>query len=119
MNGASHATVALTIGDPNGIGPEIAVKALLKRVKSGDAAPVLIGDEHVIRFYQERHAPGLSLREFTETADPCRSIRFKNVDSLPRANFVPGRVDRAVLRTLHLLSGTERGQVLQLSDNTA
>ena len=45
--------IALTIGDPNGIGPEIAVKAAAKLAREGGAAVVLIGDEFVVRSYAE------------------------------------------------------------------
>lgn len=47
---SSPPTILLVIGDPNGIGPEIAVKAAL----SGDAGLprlLLVGDEHVIAHY--------------------------------------------------------------------
>ena len=42
-------TIALTIGDPNGIGPEIAVKAAVRRRARVDPAIVLVGDEFVVR----------------------------------------------------------------------
>ncbi|MGZ2225655.1 PdxA family dehydrogenase [Glutamicibacter nicotianae] len=48
----------LTTGDPNGIGPEIAVKAA---AALGAAAPVVVGDAHVLQRYAA--AVGLSLRE--------------------------------------------------------
>lgn len=48
----------LAIGDPNGIGPEIAVKAV---AELGTAAPVVVGDRHVVEPYAAR--AGLTLRE--------------------------------------------------------
>jgi 4-hydroxy-L-threonine phosphate dehydrogenase PdxA len=46
-------TIAVTIGDPNGIGPEIAVKAAAKMLREGGPAIVLVGDEFVVRFYAD------------------------------------------------------------------
>lgn len=42
--------IAVCIGDPNGIGPEIAVKAA-QRLSSSSIQPVLVGDAHVLRHY--------------------------------------------------------------------
>jgi 4-hydroxy-L-threonine phosphate dehydrogenase PdxA len=42
--------IAIAIGDPNGIGPEIAVKAA-KKFAGGPVEPVLVGDAFVIREY--------------------------------------------------------------------
>src|SRR6202035_2420778 len=55
--------VALTIGDPNGIGPEIAVKAAAVLAETGALSPILVGNAAVIAAYAERHAPHLPLRE--------------------------------------------------------
>ena len=52
--------IALAIGDPNGIGPEIAVKAA---IAPGVAPPLLVGDWHVVARYAEKLAPGHRLRE--------------------------------------------------------
>lgn len=54
--------IALAIGDPNGIGPEIAVKACLA-LGVGDPRAVLVGDAHVVRHY----AAGSTLR----LVNPC------------------------------------------------
>jgi 4-hydroxythreonine-4-phosphate dehydrogenase len=73
--------IAVTIGDPNGIGPEIAVKAAVQL--SGSAIePVLVGDEFVIRTYLERHA-GCSIDR----------VRLAPVDALDRSAFSPGTLD--------------------------
>ncbi len=42
--------IAVAIGDPNGIGPEIAVKAA-QRFANSSVQPILVGDEHVARHY--------------------------------------------------------------------
>ncbi len=66
--------IAITIGDPNGIGPEIAVKAARKFAGTG-VEPLLVGDAHVIRSYGGQ---GLAIAP---------------VDALDPAAFAPGQVD--------------------------
>ncbi|MSP96410.1 MAG: terephthalate dihydrodiol dehydrogenase [Betaproteobacteria bacterium] len=66
--------IAIAIGDPNGIGPEIAVKAARKFAGRG-IEPVLVGDEFVIREYG---GAGLTVAP---------------VVALEAAGFAPGRID--------------------------
>ena len=66
--------IAITIGDPNGIGPEIAVKAA-RKFAGGRVEPVLVGDEFVIRRYG---GEGLAIAP---------------VEALDPAGFVPGAID--------------------------
>ena len=66
--------IAITIGDPNGIGPEIAVKAA-RKFAGGPVEPVLVGDEFVIRKYG---GEGLAIAP---------------VEALDPAGFLPGTVD--------------------------
>ncbi|MBM3647031.1 MAG: terephthalate dihydrodiol dehydrogenase [Alphaproteobacteria bacterium] len=46
--------IAVTLGDPNGIGPEIAIKAANHFSRHEAIRPVLVGDAHVIRATAER-----------------------------------------------------------------
>src|ERR1039457_6579783 len=79
--------IALTIGDPNGIGPEIAVKAAAHFAGSGIEA-VLVGDAFVMRPYLARHAAG-------------KRIETVAVKALDEAAFAPGALDaRAGAATL-------------------
>ena len=66
--------IAITIGDPNGIGPEIAVKAA-RKFAGGPVEPVLVGDAFVIRKYG---GEGLAIAP---------------VEALDPAGFLPGKVD--------------------------
>ncbi len=66
--------IAITIGDPNGIGPEIAVKAA-RKLAGGSVEPVLVGDEFVIRKYGG--------------AD----LAIAPVEGLEPAGFAPGKID--------------------------
>ena len=75
-------TIALTIGDPNGIGPEIAVKAAMALRGSHDLRVVLVGDEHVLGHYG-----GLA-----------EGIQLHPVDALPSSHFRPGEIDAAAGR---------------------
>jgi 4-hydroxy-L-threonine phosphate dehydrogenase PdxA len=66
--------IAIAIGDPNGIGPEIAVKAA-RKFAGGGIEPVLVGDEFVVRRYG---GEGLAIAP---------------VNALDPAGFAPGKVD--------------------------
>lgn len=66
--------IAIAIGDPNGIGPEIAVKAA-KTFAGGEVEPVLVGDAFVIREYG---GAGLTIAP---------------VEALAPEGFSPGRID--------------------------
>lgn len=87
--------IAIAIGDPNGIGPEIAVKAAALAA-GGSLQAVLVGDEHVIRHYAQRHAAGIALQPF----DPARpaALSYAAVDALAPQDFAPGTVSAAAGR---------------------
>jgi 4-hydroxythreonine-4-phosphate dehydrogenase len=88
--------VALTIGDPNGIGPEIAVKAAAVLAEAWATPPILVGNAAVIGAYAERHAPHLPLRELDGAGVPApHAITFVRVGSLPTAELHPGAVHAA------------------------
>lgn len=92
--------IAIAIGDPNGIGPELAVKAALNFMGSGLQA-VVVGDAFVIQHYARRHAEGIALRPLTSTQagnDPENEIVYAPVEALAPAAFNPGRIDPAAGR---------------------
>ncbi|WP_426437122.1 PdxA family dehydrogenase [Bradyrhizobium genosp. P] len=83
--------IALTIGDPNGIGPEIAVKAAVLCVEAQPgSSPILVGDEHVIRFYADKFAPGRTLTQAGSPTDE-RTLLYYPVVALDAAAFTPGQ----------------------------
>jgi 4-hydroxy-L-threonine phosphate dehydrogenase PdxA len=86
----SASTVALTIGDPNGIGPEIAVKAGAQMAREGGPSIVLVGDEFVLRHYVERHARDFVLAPLNGSPRMGGVLLFQNVDGLDREAFHPG-----------------------------
>jgi 4-hydroxy-L-threonine phosphate dehydrogenase PdxA len=65
--------IALAIGDPNGIGPEIALKAA-RQFGASSVAPILVGDRHVIERYGSFPA-------------------IHAVEALEREAFSPGKLD--------------------------
>jgi 4-hydroxy-L-threonine phosphate dehydrogenase PdxA len=71
--------IAVPIGDPNGIGPEIAVKATAALAGRDDLRLILFGDPFVIDTYVR------------EAGVPPGTI-VRAVDALPAEAFVPGRI---------------------------
>lgn len=92
-------TVAVAIGDPNGIGPEIAVKVAIAPASIGTPRVVLVGDPFVVRHYAAREAPDYAVREIAAHDPPGgQSIDVLAVSALPREAFAPGRVEAAAGR---------------------
>lgn len=90
--------IAIAIGDPNGIGPEIAVKAAALAA-GGSLEVVLVGDEHVIRHYVQQHSSGLALQPFDATTPAAAgALSYVAVDALAPADFKPGTVSAAAGR---------------------
>jgi 4-hydroxy-L-threonine phosphate dehydrogenase PdxA len=86
----SVSTIALTIGDPNGIGPEIAVKVAVQMARIGGPSIILVGDQYVVRACAERYAGDFAVRSFDGSVRRDGVLYVKGVDSLPRAAFNPG-----------------------------
>jgi 4-hydroxythreonine-4-phosphate dehydrogenase len=86
----SVSTIALTIGDPNGIGPEIAVKAAAQMAREGGPAIILVGDEYVVRSCAERYAGDFTVESFDGSAPRAGALCVMGVNVLPRAAFNPG-----------------------------
>ena len=85
--------VALTIGDPNGIGPEVAVKAAAQLAgRAGGPRPILVGDPAPIRHYAARHAAGLPVRLSPAEWGAAGGLDVAAVTALPDEHFRPGRV---------------------------
>jgi len=80
--------IALAIGDPNGIGPEIAVKAALHFAERGDGPmPILVGDRDVILHY----AAGRALQDDPQCWGPGE-LNLSPCQALPPGAFRPGAV---------------------------
>ncbi len=70
--------IAVTIGDPAGIGPEVALKAMAEEAVRAACRPLLIGDFELLSFYRNRFKMLVELRR---------------VQSVSEASFAPGAVD--------------------------
>ena len=90
---ASEKIIAVAIGDPNGIGPEIAVKAAAELAHCAGPRALLIGDPNVIRHYAAMVAPSLPLLEGEAPREGA--LTFVAIENLPPENFEPGRIDAA------------------------
>ncbi|MCA6112944.1 PdxA family dehydrogenase [Bradyrhizobium cenepequi] len=91
-------TIALTIGDPNGIGPEIAVKAAVDFRGRPDVRVVLVGDAHVVRHYLHRVGGDAWLEPYAGAPASDGAILFHGVGALPVPAFRPGQIDAAAGR---------------------
>lgn len=86
---AYRSKIAITLGDPNGIGPEIAVKAAA-HFAGQDLQPVLVGDAYIIKEYARRHAAALALAPLGQEDPNTPGLVYVNVGALEEKNFRPG-----------------------------
>ncbi|HEX3179669.1 MAG TPA: 4-hydroxythreonine-4-phosphate dehydrogenase PdxA [Beijerinckiaceae bacterium] len=91
MSAEAPQAIALAIGDPNGIGPEIAVKAARHFADNLQIEIIIVGDEQVVRFYAQRFAPDLPIQFCGEDTRGARALKLVPVQSLPPDAFMPGK----------------------------
>lgn len=99
--------VLLCVGDPNGVGPELAVAAVAALDGDLDLAPVVVGDWHVVSHWAEQ--AGLRVREMTRPAAVQPGVLdLLPDDALPDGAWCPGQVSAeagaatvAYVRTAH------------------
>lgn len=92
-----RAQVLVTIGDPNGIGPEIAVKAAAGLHDDPALRPVVIGDRHVVEPIVQAMGFGIVTGR-TAWGGQDRTIDLHGVDELAPGDFSPGHVHPAAGR---------------------
>ncbi|ROO28972.1 PdxA family dehydrogenase [Salinisphaera orenii] len=84
--------VAVPIGDPNGIGPEIAIAAAQALAAGSPVRAVLVGDAHVLEHYAA--AVGVALRRWAPGAPlstgATDTVDMVDVAALPAEAFRPG-----------------------------
>ena len=79
--------IAVTMGDPAGVGPEIAIKALLKPEIKNVCKPVLIGDLGILRRTSQRLKIEVSFKALSDAKEASGGqgvievVDMKNVDS--------------------------------------
>lgn len=86
MTATTNQRVGIAIGDPNGIGAEIAVKAAVALRRQGSARPLLIGDDYIV----EKVCSVLGLDDVARAA-----FEVHHTGALARGDWKPGVVDKA------------------------
>lgn len=89
MTTASRKQVIVTVGDPNGIGPEVAVKAAAALHDKPDLRPVVVGDLHLVKPISDKLGFGICL-EPAQWGGNARSIDLCNVAGIDVAKLNPG-----------------------------
>ncbi len=86
---AKRRRIAIAIGDPNGIGPEIALKAAVVKVADGLGIQcVLVGDRHVLE--RTREMLGIGARLVPHERAAADEIAVEFVEALDARHFSPG-----------------------------
>ncbi len=111
MKRTQKPVIAITSGDPNGIGPEVALKCALDPRVIRICSPVLVGPVEVFEFYSKRlHLPA----QFPIVADPNVHVRRNTIPvystgSDTRCHVRPGTLStsagRHAANALRLASG--------------
>lgn len=96
--------IGITLGDPAGIGPEIAIKALSKPELYETSKPIIVGDLSVINYYLNRH--------------PELQLKAKAVESPDEAKFEYGTIDVIDLNLVDV-NELKIGSVSALAGNAA
>jgi 4-phospho-D-threonate 3-dehydrogenase / 4-phospho-D-erythronate 3-dehydrogenase len=87
--------IALTLGDPAGIGPEIVVKALSENACHAVSKPLVYGDSSIISKALERFTPGTLMRVIKEPGEIQGRqgvVEVVDVNVLGSMDVVPGLV---------------------------
>ena len=90
--------LALAIGDPNGIGPELAAKAAAVAMAESTCRLVLVGDAFVVRAALAQYAPDVADKVADLRPGAAVPVALLPVDSLPRGAYKPGTIDAAAGR---------------------
>src|SRR5512137_2654993 len=92
----SRPTVAVTMGDPAGIGPEIVARALAERELREACNPVVVGDPRLMFRAMELVRGGLTIRTVQTAvgagADP-ETLDVLPAGALPPGALTPGTLD--------------------------
>lgn len=94
----SKPKVGITLGDVAGVGPEVAVKALLDPTIETQCIPVLIGEFSTVRYYAERLVPQRQVKilgDPNEAVSDPRLVQLLDLKNIDFANVELGRVDEA------------------------
>ena len=87
---AAHARprIAITHGDPNGIGPEVVIKALEDERLLHYVEPILVGSAYVMRRYLHQfQTRGVSIQSVTHPSNSVREGTVKMIDVLGKSRI--------------------------------
>lgn len=89
--------IGITLGDVAGIGPEVALKAVLEPTVTERCLPILIGEHSTIRYYLERLASRRRIRvieEIEQVIPDHELIQMIDLRNIDFAEVKLGKVDR-------------------------
>jgi 4-hydroxythreonine-4-phosphate dehydrogenase len=88
--------IAITVGDFNGIGPEVALKSILKRSMRAECTPLLVGPAVVFEHYARLLRIPLRLEEWKgHRAPPRRGTWIVESSSVEPGAIKPGQLSHA------------------------
>ncbi|MBV1866855.1 MAG: 4-hydroxythreonine-4-phosphate dehydrogenase PdxA [Marinosulfonomonas sp.] len=91
MSEARRPPVLITIGDPNGVGPEIAVKAAVELCADAEFRPLLIGERYIVEPLVKQAGFGLETAP-ENWGKSDKTVDLYPVDYMPRDAYAPGTV---------------------------
>ena len=98
--------IALALGDPAGIGPEIALKAALDPSVRAICRPILFGDRSVLDTHARACALAPRVQGITHPADAA-SVQEGAIALIERAQFKPGELKLGELAAAHGLAALD------------
>ena len=106
----AHPTIAITVGDPNGIGPEVVLKAVSNKASKIGFRPVLVGPIEVFLYYQKILFSDVHLKKISDIRvglPQQKVIEVLDDGNFEKIELSPGVTTRA--------SGLVSGQALELA----
>jgi 4-hydroxythreonine-4-phosphate dehydrogenase len=97
---ASLPRIAVTMGDPAGVGPEICLRLLANTEMASECTPVIFGDAGVLRRVAEKigaplAAPILSKTDWARTSKDVIKPSVLDLQCIDAASITPGKVSAA------------------------
>ena len=98
MSVAAVRRVAISLGDPAGIGPEIALKAALDPRVTDACLPLLVGDERALRAHAEACGLAPTIRAYRSAAEVAwreSGVKLLALDALRNEGLALGQIRAA------------------------
>lgn len=92
--------IAITIGDFNGIGPEVVLKSIANSAIKALCTPILIGSQDIFEYYAQRFKMNLRFSAIDALTDrlPSVEIPVMNVGNYTRKDIAVGQVSKSAGR---------------------